>query len=159
MGYVKRTHTDLIDPSETNASTPPRHNSLAAAMAIPGAVAAAIVDIESGIPLAQAGGPYAFDAASSGNAAVVRAKLRVLQDLGLADTVHDILITLGRQYHVIRPLRSPDGEGLFFYLVLDRETANLAFARHRLSEIDREFTLWCLADPEATVSGGVEAHP
>ena len=53
----------------------------------------------------------------------------------MTDTIEDILITLGRQYHLIRPLTSRSGTGLFFYFALDKNRANLALARHQIRTI------------------------
>jgi hypothetical protein len=50
-----------------------------------------------------------------------------------------MLITLGRQYHLLRPLSVNDA--LFIYLVLDRSKANLAMARHQLSQIERDLVI------------------
>jgi hypothetical protein len=46
-----------------------------------------------------------------------------------------MLITLGRQYHIIRP--SSVKEGLFLYVVLDKQRANLALARRKTQEVDK----------------------
>ena len=117
--------------------------SLKAAMTINGAVGAALVDYESGMALGTAGDgqPLDLELASAGNTEVVRAKLRTIESLDLDDEIEDILITLGKQYHLIRPLRAPEGMSLFLYLALDRSKANLALARHELRQIEKELTV------------------
>jgi hypothetical protein len=62
--------------------------------------------------------------------------MRALEMLGIPERVEDILITLGSQYHLLRPLAAKTGKGLFLYLVLDRARANLAMARHQLKRIE-----------------------
>ena len=106
-------------------------------LSINGAIGAALVDFESGFCLGKAGGGDRFnlDVAAAGNTEVVRAKLRVMRDLGLDDDIEDFLITLGQQYHLIRPLRSH--RSLFLYLAIDREKGNLAMARHQLSAAEK----------------------
>lgn len=101
------------------------------AMDIDGATAAMIVDYESGMALGTAGGGIDLDVAAAGNTEVVRAKMNTIGELNLNDDIEDILITLGKAYHIIRPLA---GTTLFFYVVLTRK-ANLAMARHKLSGI------------------------
>jgi hypothetical protein len=107
------------------------------AMAIDGALGVALVDYESGMSLGVLGGGQDLDleVAAAGNTEVVRAKIRTLAALGMDDTIEDILITLGRQYHLIRPLASSSGS-LFLYLALDRGRGNLAMARHSLKRIE-----------------------
>ncbi|HXT94502.1 MAG TPA: hypothetical protein VN714_35160, partial [Trebonia sp.] len=64
------------------------------------------------------------------------------QALRLDDTIEDILITLSKQYHLIRLLTDSRSEqGLFLYLVLDRQRANLALARHSLKRIGSEIAI------------------
>jgi hypothetical protein len=97
------------------------------------------VDWESGLCLGSQGGGKFFDLdlAAAGNTDVVRAKMRTVESLGLDDTIEDMLITLDKQYHLIRLLRNPrNGAGLFLYLVLDRGRANLALARRNLTRIE-----------------------
>jgi hypothetical protein len=114
------------------------------AMTIDGALGVALVDWDSGMPLGTlGGGKYLdLDLAAAGNTEVVRAKMRTMESLKLNDTIEDILITLGKQYHLIRLLASPNGRtNLFLYLALDRSNSNLALARHHLKRIESELTV------------------
>ncbi len=117
--------------------------SLKECMNITGAVGACLVDYTSGMMLGAAGGGRELDleVAAAGNTEVVRAKMRTMADLGLKDGIEDILITLGSQYHLIRPLTSSRGEGLFLYLALHRSTANLAMARRQLQAIENDLVV------------------
>ncbi|MFY1669388.1 hypothetical protein ACN27G_05440 [Plantactinospora sp. WMMB334] len=116
---------------------------LKGAMSIDGAIGVALVDYTSGMTLGVAGGTAELDltVAAAGNTEVVRAKIRTMEMLKLNDTIEDILITLGSQYHVIRPLRSHSGKGLFLYLMLSKSRANLALARHQLRGIEESLEL------------------
>jgi len=107
------------------------------AMTIEGALGVALVDYESGMSLGVLGGGQGLDLelAAAGNTEVVRSKMRTLASLDMNDTIEDVLITLGRQYHLIRPLTSSQGS-LFLYLALDRSRSNLALARHGLKRIE-----------------------
>ena len=108
------------------------------AMNIEGAIGAALVDMNSGMALGTMGGNREFDlnVAAAGNTDMVRAKLRTMEMLGLSGRLEDILITLTGQYHLIRPLTSRTGDGLFLYLALDRKRANLAMARRQLQLVE-----------------------
>ena len=108
------------------------------AMTIDGAIGVALVDHTSRMALGLAGGTRDFDlsVAAAGNTDVVRAKLRTMELLGITEQIEDVLITLEGQYHLIRPLRSRSGHGLFLYLSLNRDRANLAMARHHLRRIE-----------------------
>ena len=115
------------------------NQSLDHAMQLEGAMAVALVDSESGMMLGQQGGGLDLDLAAAGNTDVVRAKLKTIRSLQLDDTIEDMLITLGRQYHIIRPLAQH--EGVFLYLVLDKNHANLALARRKVQEVEGQLEL------------------
>jgi hypothetical protein len=114
------------------------------AMTVDGALGAALVDWGSGMSLGSLGGGKYLDleVAAAGNTEVIRANMRAMEALHLDDTIDDILITLGKQYHVIRLLKRPGADGgLFLYLVLDRAKSNLALARHQMRRIEGELTV------------------
>ncbi|MFF4777287.1 hypothetical protein ACFY05_30965 [Microtetraspora fusca] len=112
--------------------------SLKEMMGIDGALGACVVDYGSGMALGTLGGSKDLDlpVAAAGNTEVVKAKLRTMESLQLKDAIEDILITLGSQYHIIRPVTGRSGKGLFLYLALDRNRSNLAMARHQLKSIE-----------------------
>jgi CheY-like chemotaxis protein len=116
--------------------------SLRAAMEIEGALGVALVDWHSGMTLGTAGGGPNLDleVAAAGNTEVVRAKMRVAEALKLDDVIEDILITLGKQYHIIRPLKK-GSTSLFLYLVIDRKRGNLGLARHQLQRVEGELAV------------------
>lgn len=102
-------------------------------VAIQGGKAAALIDYHSGMILASSGGGFNLDVAASGNTEVIRTKMKVMAELKLDDVIEDILITLGKQYHIIRPCVKH--AGLFVYLVVDK-TSNLAMARRKVQELE-----------------------
>ncbi|MET0129872.1 MAG: roadblock/LC7 domain-containing protein [Stenotrophomonas chelatiphaga] len=103
---------------------------------VAGFVGAALVDSDSGMALAMVGGGNVnLELAAAGNTEVVRAKRRVAEQLGLSDTLEDLLITLSSQYHLIRPLES--NPALFLYVIMDRAKANLAMSRHELKAFEK----------------------
>ena len=106
------------------------NDSMTQLLAIEGALTAALVDSSSGMVLGNAGSGIDIDLAAAGNTEVVRAKLKTMRSLNLNDEIDDMLITLGKQYHIIRPVAKK--EGLFIYLVLDKVRSNLALARRKV---------------------------
>lgn len=108
---------------------------------IDGFIGASVVDSDSGMMLASegGGGSINLELAAAGNTEVVRAKRKTIANLGLDDEIDDILITLGKQYHLIRPLSQKDG--LFVYLVLDKVRGNLAMARYTLSDVEKDMAI------------------
>ncbi|MCB0034883.1 MAG: DUF4388 domain-containing protein [Anaerolineales bacterium] len=108
-------------------------------MQIDGAIAAAIVDWQSGLTLGTIGAGFDIDLAAAGNTNVVRSKLGVMKDLKINGTIEDILITLTDQYHLIRLLSG--NQQLFIYVALRRASANLGLARHRLAALEKDLTI------------------
>lgn len=101
---------------------------------------ASLVDASSGLSLISAGSGVDIDLAAAGNANVLNAKRKIAESLHVDDKIEDILISLDKEYHLIRPLEK--NENIFLYLVLDRSKANLGLARHHLKsfEADLDFS-------------------
>jgi predicted regulator of Ras-like GTPase activity (Roadblock/LC7/MglB family) len=108
-------------------------------LTVDGALCAAIVDGNSGMMLGSAGSGVDLEVAAAGNSEVVRSKLKTMRQLGLNDVIEDILITLGKHYHIIRPWARK--EGVFIYFVLDRAKSNLALARRKVQDVDKELVI------------------
>ena len=132
------TRQEAATPVESRKS---EVQALAEAMTMDGALGIALIDAASGLSLGSAGGSEMVNLELAGAAAadLVRTKLRVMTTLGLKDTIEDVMITFGKQYHLIRFL-GPE-QNLFLYVVLDRERSNLGMARHKLAAIGRLIAL------------------
>lgn len=112
-------------------------NTLKALQEIDGILGACIVDYTSGMALGFEGGGVDLELAAAGNSEVVKAKMRTMQSLGIDGDIEDILITLKDQLHIIRP--SIKNAGIFIYVVLDKNKANLALARRNVLAAEGAF--------------------
>ena len=108
---------------------------ISGAAGIGGFIGACLVDSESGLMLASEGGASIdMEAAAAVNTQVVKAQLEAMEALGLDDHIEDILITMGKQLHMIRPLeKSPS---VFLYVALEKKAANLGMARMQVKKIE-----------------------
>jgi hypothetical protein len=112
---------------------------------IDGALGTALGDWKSGMCLGSMGTDSpAFpvdrlELAVAVNTEVVRAKTKAIQMMKLTDRLEDMLISVSSQYHLIRLTQSL--EGLFFYLVLDRDKANLGLARLKLIQVEKKLII------------------
>jgi len=105
------------------------NETLSKLLELDGAEAAAVVDHSSGMLLGSAGSGMDLEVAAAGNTEVVRSKLQTIEMLQLDEEIQDILITLSKHYHLIRPLNTD--RSLFIYYVLSNK-GNLALARRAL---------------------------
>jgi len=97
--------------------------------ALPGLIAVAVVDIESGMSLASHSNQDSFnpDTAAAYNTEVVKQKLKAIKALKLTDeTIDDVLITLTSQLHLLKVV---GGGSKFIYLAVNSRDTNLAIAR------------------------------
>ena len=115
------------------------NDSLNELMTMDGAMCAAVVDYNSGMMLGSVGSGVDLELAAAGNTEVVRAKMKTMKALGLNDNIDDILITLGKQYHLIRP--SQTLAGIFVYYVLDKARSNLALARRKVADVESNMSM------------------
>ncbi len=106
---------------------------------IDGSMAALLGDSESGMLLASAGAGIDVEIAAAGTTEFMRAKLNTMRALKLDDELEDILVTLGTQYHIIRPLAS--NRSVFIYVALDRSRSNLALARLAVKAAEKKIAL------------------
>ncbi|MBE9069207.1 hypothetical protein IQ260_21410 [Leptolyngbya cf. ectocarpi LEGE 11479] len=119
--------------------------SIQSALEIDGTIGTAIGDWGTGFSLGQASlndnsfSTAKLEQAIALNAEVIKAKNRAREGLQLTAPIEDILITLADQYHLIRICDLV--EGVFFYLVLDREKANLGLARIKLRQIEQSLQM------------------
>lgn len=133
-------HQPASDALESEVSNSPKEGPMAtdisALKEINGFVGACLVDSDTGLMLGSEGGGEGFDleAAAAGNTEVVKAKLSTMSALGLSDSIEDMLITLGTQYHLIRPLE--DTPTVFIYVALDKKTSNLGLARIQVKKVE-----------------------
>ena len=107
---------------------------------IAGFIGACLVDSETGLMMAsEGGGKLDLEAAGAANTEVVKAKLAAIKMLGLDDHIDDILITLGKQFHLIRPLG--DTPTVFLYVALDKQASNLGMARVQVKKVEQGLSL------------------
>ncbi|WBO83775.1 hypothetical protein [Hymenobacter yonginensis] len=96
---------------------------------LPGLVAIAVVDVNSGMSLASHSNSPALnpDTAAAYNTEVVKQKQKAMSALKLqGESIQDILISLTNQLHLIR---LNDNGSKFIYLVVNSRDTNLAIAR------------------------------
>ncbi|TGD76783.1 hypothetical protein [Hymenobacter wooponensis] len=98
---------------------------------LPTLLAVAVVETETGMPLAAHSNlaDFDIDTAAAYNTEVVKQKLKAIKALNLNQTVQDILLTLTDQLHLIK--LSPTGDK-FIYLAVNSRDTNLAVARQIL---------------------------
>jgi serine/threonine protein kinase len=98
-----------------------------------------LVDSLSGQVLAQEVGTGDVETTIRSTLAIARANLQAVAELGAEQTVEDIQIALGQEFHLLRPL---DGDSRYLVCVtLQREAANLGLARIQLRRIAQSIRL------------------
>ena len=111
---------------------------LADALSIDGMLGCAVVDGSTGLVLARATREdqlLDIDLSAAACAQVLRAHRLASRDMGLPDTIDEVMTSAGSRQQILRTVsRSPE---LFLMALLDKHRANLALARYRLAEVER----------------------
>lgn len=99
---------------------------------VPGFIAIALVDLETGMTLGTKSTRTDFDLNVAGafNAELVKQKQKTMKALNLKSTLDDILLTLTDQLHIIKFV-SPK---TFVYMAADKAQTNLAVIRSAVSK-------------------------
>ena len=100
---------------------------------LPGYIAVSITEIESGVAYDSHTADSGFDPnlAAAYNLEVVKAKLKAIEALELAEEIDDITITLSTQVHIINIAPS---KAYFIYLAVDSSNANLGITKSLLNK-------------------------
>jgi len=132
--------TTTQTPTIEKENNPMANTDISELAQIGGFIGACLVDSETGLMMAsEGGGKLDLEAAGAANTEVVKAKLAAMEMLGLNDSIDDILITLGKQFHLIRPLAN--SPSVFIYVALDKKTANLGMARVQVKNVEKGVSL------------------
>lgn len=99
---------------------------------MPGFIAAALVDLDSGITLGVYSKRPDFDLTSAGayNSEIVKQKQKVMEALDIDADLEDITMTLSDQIHMIKVVTP----STFLYLAADKAAANLAIVRNVINK-------------------------
>lgn len=112
---------------------------LAEMLTLDGMLGCAVVDATNGLILArETRDDVAFDLdlAAAASTQALKAHKAAARNMGLADTVEEVMTSAGSRHQIIRQLSRY--EDLFLFVLLDRHRTNLALARYKLMEVERE---------------------
>jgi hypothetical protein len=127
-------------PPQQEVPVPNITDSIQTLMSIEGALGACVVDSASGMVLGKSSASSInLDIAAAGDTEVLRTKIKTIKALGMTDQIEDMLITLGNQIHILRPLKARPI--LFLFVVLDKSRSNLALARMKTADVDDALVL------------------
>jgi hypothetical protein len=132
----------ISSPSSLSQEVPMTNitDSIQTLMSIEGAIGACVVDSASGMVLGKSSGSSInLDIAAAGDTEVLRTKIKTIKALGLTDQIEDMLITLGNQIHILRPMKSRPV--VFLFVILDKSRTNLALARMKTADVEDALVL------------------
>jgi predicted regulator of Ras-like GTPase activity (Roadblock/LC7/MglB family) len=99
---------------------------------VPGFIAAALVDLDTGMTLGTRSTRPDFDLSVAGafNAELLKQKQKTMKALNLKSGLEDVLLTLSDQVHIIKFVTPKT----FLYLAADKAQSNLAIVRTAVSK-------------------------
>ena len=112
---------------------------LAEMLTLDGMLGCAVVDSSNGLILAREtrnDEAFDLDIAAAASTQALKAHKAAARNMGLADPIEEVMTSAGTRHQIMRQLsRFPD---LFLFVLLDRHRTNLALARYKLMEVERE---------------------
>lgn len=109
-------------------------------MDLDGVLAASIVDISTGMPIAQdSKSNVDVESYCAYMVEVVKSHKKFLNKLNIKDKIEDIVINLNNNYHIVTFVLKQDN--LFIYVILDKENSNLGMTRIVLGKIEEELNI------------------
>lgn len=121
--------------------------SLKQILEIPGSIGSALVDVETGLSVAQIG-DRTLDLSNKGEgyAKYMRMEEEFVSEISSSETIEEIIFTLRSQYHILYPvkiriLKVRKPENLFFLVALSKTETNLAQVRAKIRQIVSEFAI------------------
>jgi serine/threonine protein kinase len=133
---------DSFDKLRTLVLAPDAHRKfdISGLSQISGFIGGCLIDSQSGEMIAAEGGKdMNLQTAGAAHAEIIRAKQKAVQIMGVADQIDDVLVSMGNQLHMIRPL-GPNSE-TFLFVAMDRSTANLGMARVQVRQVEQSLAL------------------
>ena len=108
-------------------------------LTLDGMLGCAVVDSSNGLILAREVRDEEgldLDLAAAASTQALKAHKAAAFSMGLADPIEEVMTSAGSRHQIMRQLsRYPD---LFLFVLLDRHRTNLALARYKLMEVERE---------------------
>jgi hypothetical protein len=112
---------------------------LAEMLTLDGLLGCAVVDSSNGLILARETRDEEaldLDLAAAASTQALKAHKAAARNMGLSDPIEEVMTSAGTRHQIMRQLsRYPD---LFLFVLLDRHRTNLALARYKLMEVERE---------------------
>lgn len=108
-------------------------------LTLDGLLGCAVVDSTNGLILARESRNdegLDLDLAAAASTQALKAHKAAARNMGLTDPIDEVMTSAGSRHQIMRQLsRYPD---LFLFVLLDRHRTNLALARYKLMEVERE---------------------